>query len=206
MADVDVKQQSSSGNKQDQQSMTKQNPGGSQISRSRDWEPLSFSAGDILSSNPFTLMRRMSDEMDRTFGRMIGQAAGGGGLSSWYPAIEIAERDGKLQVHAELPGLKPEDVKVELTDGALVIQGERKYENKENTSGVYRSERRYGQFYRAIPLPDGVDAEQAKAQFNNGVLEVSVPLPEQNSKRRQIPIESGGATGSQASGKGSQTK
>jgi HSP20 family protein len=55
---------------------------------------------------------------------------------------------------------------------------------------VYRSERRYGQFYRSIPLPEGADTEQAKAQFNNGVLEVTVPAPEQKSSRREIPIQS----------------
>jgi HSP20 family protein len=92
-------------------------------------------------------------------------------------------------VHAELPGLKPEDVKVELTDNALVIQGERKYEHEENKSGVYRSERRYGQFYREIPLPQGANAEQVKAQFNNGVLEVTLPVPEPTSNRRRIPVQ-----------------
>ena len=110
------------------------------------------------------------------------------------PAIEMNERDGQLQVQTELPGLKPEDVKVEITDGALVIRGERKYEHEENKKGVYRSERRYGQFYREIPLPEGADVEQAKAQFNDGVLEIKVPVPEQMSKRREIPIASGSST------------
>jgi HSP20 family protein len=133
------------------------------------------------------MMRRLSEEMDRSFGRLFSREEGG---SFWSPAIEVSENEGQLRVHAELPGLKPEDVHVEVANDQLIIQGERKYEHDEKNRGVYRSERRYGQFYRAIPLPEGTNTEQAKAQFRNGVLEVAIPIPEQKSSRRQIPIES----------------
>ncbi len=79
---------------------------------------------------------------------------------------------------------------MEVTNDRLVIQGERKYEQEQNKQGVYRSERHYGQFYRAIPLPEGASTEQAKAQFKNGVLEIAIPTPEQKANRRQIPVES----------------
>jgi len=79
---------------------------------------------------------------------------------------------------------------VEVADNQLIIQGERKYDHEEKKKGWYRSERSYGQFYPAIPLPEGANTEQAKAQFNNGVLEISLPMPEQKSNRREIPIES----------------
>ena len=82
----------------------------------------------------------------------------GGGQSQgryWSPAIEAFERDGKYIVHAELPGLNKDDVKVELIDDAIVIQGERKFEHEDQQNGVHRTERRYGHFYRSIPLPEG---------------------------------------------------
>jgi HSP20 family protein len=124
--------------------------------------------------------------MDRSFGqRFFGREEG---ETFWAPAIEVRESDGQLKVHAELPGLKPEDVRVEVTNDQLIVQGEWKYEREEK-KGVYRSERRYGQCYRAIPLPEGANTEQAKAQFMNGV-EIATPVPEQKSTRRQIQIES----------------
>lgn len=188
MADVNVKKQTSETN--DKALQTRENERG--VSR-RSWDPFSFSLmpSDFFGTDPFSFMRRFHEEMDRSFSRFFGKESRGGEVGTWTPAIEVAERDGQLQVHAELPGLKPEDVKIEVTDDALIIQGERKYEHEENKDGVYRSERRYGQFYREIPLPEGANVEQAKAQFNNGVLEVTLPVPEQKSNRRTIPIESG---------------
>ncbi len=161
-----------------------------------------MSPAEFFSTNPFTLMRRMSEEMDRQFGHFAGQGAGASG-GTWYPAIEVAERDNQLHVHAELPGLKPEDVKVEVTDDALVIRGERKSQHEHRLGNAYRSERRYGEFYREIPLPEGVNAEQARAQFRDGVLEVTIPVPQQASRRREIPISSGETSGSTASSAGS---
>ncbi len=78
-----------------------------------------------------------------------------------------------------------------MTDEGLVIEGERKREEAEQREGYYRSERSYGSFYRVIPLPEGVKAEQAKARFENGVLEVTVPVPEAARKAREIPIQAG---------------
>jgi HSP20 family protein len=167
----------------------------------RSYDPFFLSPREFFSANPFSLMRRMTEEMDRVFGE-FGFERGQSGRGSWSPAIEVAEREGNYVVHAELPGLKPEDVKVELSDDALVIHGERKSEHEENKGGVHRTERRYGQFYRTVPLPEGVNAEQVRAKFENGVLEVTVPVPQQQSTRRQIPINTGSesSTSSAASG------
>ncbi len=192
MADVNVKKTSETNEKALQKRDSERG-----VSR-RGGDPFSFSLmpSDFFSADPFSMMRRFREEMDRSFARFFGGTESGSETGVWTPAIEVAQRNGQLQVHAELPGLKPEDVKIEVTDDALVIHGERKFEHEENKGGVYRSERRYGQFYREIPLPEGANVEQAKAQFNNGVLEVSLPVPEQKSNRRTIPIESGSSNGS----------
>jgi HSP20 family protein len=177
MADIQVKRPQTS----EQNERAVQRSTGERGISSRGWDPFQFSLlpFDFFGRDRYPLLRSFQQEMDRS------------GSFDWSPAIEVAERDGQLRIHADLPGLKPEDVKVELTDDALVIQGERKYEHEENKGDVYRSERRYGQFYREIPLPQGAKAEQAKAQFRDGVLEVTIPVPEQKSNRRSIPIESG---------------
>ena len=194
MADVNVKKQNS---EKEEKALEKRTERG--ISR-RGWGPFSWSPmpSDFFSSDPFSWMRRFHEEMDRTFSRFLGRESDGE-TGAWYPAIEVAEHDGQLKIHAELPGLKPEDVKVEVTDNALIIQGERKYEHEGKKGGVYRSERRYGQFYREIPLPEGAKGEQAKANFKDGVLEVVLSVPEAKSNRRTIPIESGSSAAATSS-------
>ena len=99
-------------------------------------------------------------------------------------------RDGNFVVSAELPGLSNEDVTVEITEDAVVIQGERQFVQEENEGGIQRTERRHGHFYRAIALPEGAKTDQARAEFQNGVL-ISVPAPQSQSNARQIPIETG---------------
>ena len=202
MADIDVKKQSSSqGSEGNRQQLERQQASRGASRLSREWDPFGFSLSpaEFFSTNPFTAMRRMSEEMDRAFGQFFGtQGSGSGTRGSWYPAIEVTERDGQLHVHAELPGLRPEDVKVEVTNDALVIHGERKYEQEHQIGKAYRSERRYGEFYREIALPEGVNAEQARAQFRNGVLEISIPVPQQATSRREIPISTGETSGSTA--------
>lgn len=175
---------------------------GGGLARRGSWTPSLFSLSprDFLSASPFQLMRRFSEEMDRAFedwGLSRGWGFGGSETGVWSPAVEVFERDNNLVVRAELPGMSKDDVKVEMTTDGLIIQGERKRESEENGEGWYRSERSYGQFYRRIPLPEGANADQVKAQFENGVLEVALPVPESQRRRRSIPIgdakEAGGA-------------
>jgi HSP20 family protein len=162
------------------------------LSRRGYSDPFLFpSFGGGLLSSPFTLMRRMMEDFDRTWSGFGGATSGAGGMMSWSPAVEVTEHDGNLVVCAELPGLGKDDVHVEATEDALIIEGEKKQEHKTNEGGVHRSERSYGHFYRAIPLPQGTNPDQAKAKFNNGVLEVTIPVPQEQNKRRQIPLEEG---------------
>lgn len=146
---------------------------------------------DLIFMNPFSVMRRMTEEMDRAFQT---SNAADGGSALWAPAVEVSQTDSQYVVRAELPGLKPKEVQIEVTEDGLVLSGERTFERDLEKGGVHRTEIRYGRFYRAVPLPEGANVDQAKAKFENGVLEVTVPLAEQASKRRRIQVESSGAT------------
>jgi HSP20 family protein len=156
----------------------------------RDWFTQS-----LWRENPFTLMQRLSAEMDRMFGSigrgrgMFNTRFGRSGEIGWSPELEVYERDNQLVVCVDLPGMKKDDIHVEITDGALVIQGERQQEISNTQEGYQRSERSYGSFYRTVPLPDGIDPEQMQASFQDGVLKVTVPLPAQQQKRQSRRIE-----------------
>jgi len=143
--------------------------------------------GRFLGVRPFALMREFTNEMDRMF-KSAPLAEGAEGLAAWTPAVDITRCNGDLVVTAELPGLKKEEVKVEMTEDALVIEGERKREHKTDHEGYHRVERSYGRFYRAIPLPKGANTELAKAEMNEGILKVTVPVAEAKPKAREIPI------------------
>jgi HSP20 family protein len=174
-------------------------------------------------SGPFSVMRRISDEMDRLFenfgfGRSLfpsesGQGswdAGGFGESApsmWSPHVEVCERNGKLLIQADLPGMKRDDVNVRIEQDQVVIQGERHRQQENQQSGYYRSERSYGSFYRTIPLPEGTNSESATASFRDGVLEIEVDMPRQQQRGRTLEIREGssgtGTQGGTYSGTGS---
>ena len=147
--------------------------------------------------DPLTLLRAMTSELDRVFEQPFAAAFRWPSVrgfappdASWAPQIDVFERDDRLVTKVDLPGLKKEDVKVEVTDGYLAISGDRKTETEEEKDNVYRCERSYGSFYRAVPLPEGAKLEDVKATFTDGVLEVSVPLPAKSeAKSRTIKIE-----------------
>jgi HSP20 family protein len=162
--------------------------------------------------NPFRMLERFADEMDRIFddfgfGRAVPSSrlsrgamrpwsrAGGEQWTAWTPDIEMFHRNDQLVLRADLPGLTKDDVKVDVTDDAITIQGERKQEHQEEQEGVYRSERTYGSFLRSIPLPEGVIADQAKATFKDGVLEITMPAPPEQVRRgRRVEITEGSST------------
>jgi HSP20 family protein len=155
------------------------------------------------TASPFWLMSRMAEDMDHMLqelgvGDGLGQSAfstdrssGGSSLERafWSPQVETFRRGDKLVVRADLPGLKKEDVKVEIDNDILTISGERTDEHEENRDGYFSSERSYGQFYRAVQLPDGVSSHQCEASFKDGVLEVTLGAPkEQERKAKQIQV------------------
>jgi HSP20 family protein len=152
----------------------------------------------LATRDPFNLLRQMTSEFDRMFEtsawpsfhwpafrtRPAAEAA------TWFPEIDVFEKDNRLVTKIDLPGMKKEDVKVEVTDGHLAISGERKTEAEEKKENFYHCEREYGSFYRAVPLPDGVKLEDVKAIFSDGVLEVSIPLPAKpEAKVRKVEVQ-----------------
>ena len=173
-------------------------------------------------ANPFAFADAMSQEMDRLFStselmspsRQLGaNASRGRGPAQWIPPMEVRQREDGLVVRADLPGLAPDDVNIELENGVLTISGERRDASEDRQDGYVHSERSYGAFSRSITLPEGVDEDQVNARFEHGVLEVTVPIQRQQQQRgRRVPIQSAGARqtgqeqGSQAQGSQAQAQ
>jgi HSP20 family protein len=108
---------------------------------------------------------------------------------AWRPEVEIFELENMLKVYVDLPGIKKEEVKIELAENILTISGERKREKEEKKGSYLRSERVYGTFLRTIPLPETVKLDEVKALFTDGVLEVIVPIAARiEPKKRLVPI------------------
>jgi HSP20 family protein len=134
----------------------------------------------LAKATPLGLMRQMTSELDRMFDdpwTFRWPAVSFVDSAIWSPKVDVFEKDNRLITRVDLPGVKKEDVTVEVKNGQLTLSGERKSETDEQNKNMYRCEREYGGFYRAVPLPAGVKPADVKATFANGVLEVSVPIP-----------------------------
>jgi HSP20 family protein len=150
------------------------------------------------AGDPLGLLRQMTSELDHVFDEPLWPSFRWPSLrttatpvaSMWSPKVEVFEKNNRLVTRVDLPGVKKEDVSVEIAEGHLTLSGERKRETEEKKDAFYRSEREYGSFYRAVPLPEGVKLEDVKATFADGVLEVSVPLPARpESRARKVEIQ-----------------
>lgn len=164
------------------------------------WSPAFGGADD-----PFDFMTRVSEEMDRTFERLWSDfgvqrrrslprwlSGHRSQPEMWRPRIEAFQNGDRFVVRAEIPGVKKGDIELELTDEALTIRGERREEREEQRDGYIQSERQYGQFYRVVPLPEGVIGESAEATFRDGVLEVSMQAaPAETKRSRKLEITEG---------------
>ena len=149
---------------------------------------------------PLNLIRQMTSELDRMFDepwtrfRWPSAEVASPDAPIWAPKVDVVTKDNKLVTRVDLPGMKKEDVHVEVEDGFLTLSGERKKETREEKDNFYREEREYGSFCRSVPLPKGVKADDVKATFANGVLEVTVPLPAaEQPGGRKIAIQDGPA-------------
>jgi HSP20 family protein len=148
----------------------------------------------LIRWEPTRELQSIQSEMNRLFNSFFEPAAAGSGASAvlrrWSPAVDVVETDDNFVLRADLPGVSESDVKIELYDNVLILSGERKASHEENKKGYYRVERSYGHFSRSLTLPEGVDADGIKASFDNGVLEVKIPKPEQR-KPRKVEITVG---------------
>src|SRR6188768_3596660 len=144
-------------------------------------ESLTLARKSPEAANPFGMMRRFTRNMERLFEDFEGFGFPSVFASEpwpfrtefeemeWMPQVEVLQNNGQFTVRADLPGMIKNDIKVEFTGDMLTISGERKAEKEEKREGFYRSERSYGNFYRQLPLPEGVKTENANAVFHNGV-------------------------------------
>jgi HSP20 family protein len=138
-------------------------------------------AGGLTRWDPLAEITHVRSRFDRLLDELGGQDHG-----AWMPAIDLVRHDDDLVVRVDLPGIKPEEVRIEVEDGILTVSGEHEERRSEkDDDGRYlRRERRLGACSRSIALPSGVDAEAIQAETRDGVVEVTIPLPRDSAKRR----------------------
>lgn len=131
--------------------------------------------------------RTSNDPFDRIFDSFLGNVSGGsrGGSLMRAPETDVIETEKEIRVVTEMPGLRPENIEVDVENNVLTIRGEKREERQEEDEGKYHlSERRYGVFTRSFVLPRDVDSEQIQANFEHGVLTVRIPKSERAQRRR----------------------
>ncbi len=140
-------------------------------------------AGTLQRWDPFSELGELRTRFDRLFGDLTD-----GRERGWMPAIDVVRDNGDLVLRADVPGFKPEDVKIEVQDEILTISGEHEESTEEKDKKYVRRERRYGSFSRSMTLPAGIDAERIKANTRDGVVEVTIPLPKE-AKKEKVTIK-----------------
>ncbi len=149
----------------------------------------------IMRYDPFRELRGLHDEMNRLFTGVVPAALDREDFvrGAWSPNVDIFEDKDRLIVEAELPGMKREEFEISVENNILTLKGERKFEKKTEEDNYHRIERSYGSFVRSFTLPQTVTAEGAAANFENGVLRVSLPKREET-KAHKIEIMGEGPT------------
>lgn len=130
-------------------------------------------------------LRRFRSQMDRLFDSFFGLAPWEESMpGSWTPDLEVADTGNEIVVKAEVPGLGPEDIDVRVTGSTLTLSGEKKEEHEERKEGYYRSERRFGSFFRTVELPAGARADAVTADYDKGVLTVRIAKTAETASKR----------------------
>ncbi len=134
-------------------------------------------AGALTRWDPFAELADLRTRFDRLFGDIADARE-----HKWTPAIDVVRENGNLVLRADIPGIKPEEVKIEIEDDVLTVYGEHEERKEEQEKDYVRRERRYGSFHRSMALPAGIEANEIKAETHDGVLEVTIPLPKEARK------------------------
>lgn len=144
--------------------------------------------------DPFRELEDISNRLNRTFGRSALQRTQGSRdaltFADWVPSVDVAETAEDFQIKVELPEVKREDIKVQVDNGVLRIEGERRQEKEEKGKKYHRVERSYGSFLRSFTLPENVQGERVAAEFKDGVLQVRLPKSQQ-SKPKALEVKVG---------------
>ena len=143
----------------------------------------------VLRYEPWILMNRMQRDFDRLLQQNAPVSDEQQSVTDWVPAVDIREEDTQFVLHADLPGIEPNDIEVTLEKGVLTVRGKRVLATRDEHSGFRRVERVSGTFFRRFTLPDTADSQAVRARFANGVLEVAIPKQAQVMPRR-ITVES----------------
>ena len=147
---------------------------------------------NITRFEPWSLINLLHQDLDQIAGRRFGFAGSdtnGSSVADWVPAVDIVEEKDRYVLRADVPGVKPEDIDVNMENGILTVSGARHGETTEESKGMRRVERVSGKFYRRFSLPDTADAEEISAKSTNGILEVVIPKQPEIQARR-ITVES----------------
>ncbi len=136
--------------------------------------------------NPFRELARIENELNKLFSEFLPSTRESVEVVTWAPRVDVYEKDNNIVIEAEIPGAKKEDIEVKIKDNAVVIKGEVKKEEEKKEENYYRKERFYGTFERVIPLPTEVKAEEAKAEFKDGILRLTIPKATQE---HEVKIE-----------------
>ena len=139
---------------------------------------------------PFRGANTLQEQVNRLFSDVFERSSQESNLSTWAPAVDIAETEHELVVKADLPGVDPKDLDIRVENNVLTIRGERKFEKKVNEDNYLRVERAYGSFTRSFSLSNTVNSEAIKADYQNGVLSLSIPKREE-AKPKQIKVNVG---------------
>ena len=145
----------------------------------------------LVTWNPYRELSNWHRDIDDLFRRFFSgdnEETNELSMTGWLPAMEAFERDGQYVIRADVPGVDPNEVEVSVLNDALTLRGERKRSHEVTEKDYHYSETAYGRFERRFALPKGIDPEKVAAKFENGVLEISTPLP-QSATAKKVPIE-----------------